>query len=244
MWANPITLWRKGILGMNCRNVAYIGRYNPRERYPLVDDKLLTKTVVRKAGVSAPELLLVIRTAERNRAHRADPHEIHAVRDQTGARQRRQRHSRHRRPRRRQTRQVERQPAVACRREATPFEHHQRPVFARRAHRRRLRGSVGNHRFDVRTHQLRRRARHPPDRVQGISGDGYAAARNEGIRRQGEPAPGRRGRGSRHRHRSQHRRGSVQPADPSASRHRSYAVENRGATLAATACRSRRGVTK
>lgn len=62
MWANPITLWRKGILGMNCRNVAYIGRYNPRARYPLVDDKLLTKTVVRKAGVTAPELLLVIRT--------------------------------------------------------------------------------------------------------------------------------------------------------------------------------------
>ncbi len=61
MWANPITLWRKGILGMNCRNVAYIGRYNPRERYPLVDDKLLTKLVVRKAGVTAPELLLVIR---------------------------------------------------------------------------------------------------------------------------------------------------------------------------------------
>ncbi len=61
MWANPITLWRKGILGMNCRNVAYIGRYNPRERYPLVDDKLLTKMVVRKAGVTAPELLLVIR---------------------------------------------------------------------------------------------------------------------------------------------------------------------------------------
>jgi len=61
VWANPITLWRKGILGMNCRNVAYIGRYNPRERYPLVDDKLLTKMVVRKAGVAAPELLLVIR---------------------------------------------------------------------------------------------------------------------------------------------------------------------------------------
>jgi len=56
MWANPITLWRKGILGMNCRNIAYIGRYNPRERYPLVDDKLLTKLVVRKAGVTAPEI--------------------------------------------------------------------------------------------------------------------------------------------------------------------------------------------
>ena len=61
MWANPITLWRKGILGMNCRNVSYIARYNPRERYPLVDDKLQTKMVVRKAGVTAPELLLVIR---------------------------------------------------------------------------------------------------------------------------------------------------------------------------------------
>ena len=62
MWANPITLWRKGILGMNCRNVAYIGRYNPRERYPLVDDKLQTKMVVRKAGVTVPDLLLVIAT--------------------------------------------------------------------------------------------------------------------------------------------------------------------------------------
>ena len=62
MWANPITLWRKGILGMNCRNVAYIGRYNPRERYPLVDDKLQTKMVVRKVGVTVPDLLLVIAT--------------------------------------------------------------------------------------------------------------------------------------------------------------------------------------
>ena len=62
MWANPITLWRKGILGMNCRNVAYIGRYNPRERYPLVDDKLQTKMVVRKVGVTVPDLLLVIGT--------------------------------------------------------------------------------------------------------------------------------------------------------------------------------------
>jgi alpha-L-glutamate ligase-like protein len=62
MWANPITLRRKGILGMNCRNVAYIGRYNPRERYPLVDDKLQTKMIVRKVGVTVPDLLLVIAT--------------------------------------------------------------------------------------------------------------------------------------------------------------------------------------
>jgi alpha-L-glutamate ligase-like protein len=62
MWANPVVLWRKGILGMNARNVAYINAYNPRARYPLVDDKLKTKMVVRRAGVTVPELLLVIRT--------------------------------------------------------------------------------------------------------------------------------------------------------------------------------------
>jgi len=62
VWANPISLWAKGILGMNARNVAYISRYNPRSRYPLVDDKLKTKLVVRKAGVTVPDLLLVIRT--------------------------------------------------------------------------------------------------------------------------------------------------------------------------------------
>jgi len=62
MWANPLALWHKGILGMNARNVAYITRYNPRSRYPLVDDKLKTKMVVRKAGVTVPDLLLVIRT--------------------------------------------------------------------------------------------------------------------------------------------------------------------------------------
>ncbi len=61
-WANPLRLWREGVLGMNARNVAYIARYNERKRYPLVDDKLKTKMVVRKAGVTVPDLLQVIRT--------------------------------------------------------------------------------------------------------------------------------------------------------------------------------------
>ena len=61
-WISPFVLRRRGILGMNRRNVAYINRYNARSRYPLVDDKLKTKLVAAKAGVTVPELLHVIRT--------------------------------------------------------------------------------------------------------------------------------------------------------------------------------------
>ena len=62
IWANPFTLTRRGVLGMNSRNVEYIGRYNGRRHYPLVDNKLETKLVVGKAGVTVPELLGVVRT--------------------------------------------------------------------------------------------------------------------------------------------------------------------------------------
>ena len=61
-WITPRALSRLGILGMNRRNVAYIGRYNPREHYPLVDDKLKTKLIAHKAGLQVPELLQVVRT--------------------------------------------------------------------------------------------------------------------------------------------------------------------------------------
>ena len=33
-----------GVLGLNERNVSYISRYNKRENFPLVDNKLKTKT--------------------------------------------------------------------------------------------------------------------------------------------------------------------------------------------------------
>ncbi len=58
--SNPFELKRKGILGMNQRNSAYIGRYNPRKLYPLVDNKLKTKIIARKANVTTPALLGVI----------------------------------------------------------------------------------------------------------------------------------------------------------------------------------------
>lgn len=61
-WISPWELRRRGILGMNRRNVAYISRYNPRSKYPLVDDKVQTKLVAKKMGLEAPKLLHVIST--------------------------------------------------------------------------------------------------------------------------------------------------------------------------------------
>lgn len=49
-----------GVLGINGRNAEYTLRYNPRDRYPLVDDKALTKQVAARAGVAVPELYGVI----------------------------------------------------------------------------------------------------------------------------------------------------------------------------------------
>jgi alpha-L-glutamate ligase-like protein len=55
-------LKRRGILGMNQRNVRFIGQYNERRRYPLVDNKMRTKLVAHKASVAVPELLKVVTT--------------------------------------------------------------------------------------------------------------------------------------------------------------------------------------
>ncbi|MFW6093510.1 MAG: alpha-L-glutamate ligase-like protein [Pseudomonadota bacterium] len=68
-WISPFALARRGILGMNRRNISYIGRYNPRSRYPLVDDKLRTKLIAEKARINVPALLHVVRTQ----------HEIEAI---------------------------------------------------------------------------------------------------------------------------------------------------------------------
>lgn len=70
-WISPLALARRGVLGMNRRNISYIARYNPRNRYPLVDDKLKTKLVARKARLKVPELLHVVQTQ----------HEIEAIQD-------------------------------------------------------------------------------------------------------------------------------------------------------------------
>ncbi|KII77083.1 alpha-L-glutamate ligase-like protein [Vibrio renipiscarius] len=69
-YTSPYRLRHKGIMGMNQRNHSYIGRYNDRSKYPLVDDKLKTKIIAEEAGATVPKLIGVIR-------HQADVGKIH-----------------------------------------------------------------------------------------------------------------------------------------------------------------------
>ncbi|OUR81584.1 alpha-L-glutamate ligase-like protein [Cycloclasticus sp. 46_120_T64] len=59
-WATPSQLRKQGILGMNSRNIDYIGRSNERRLYPLVDNKLKTKNAAIKMGMSVPKLIGVV----------------------------------------------------------------------------------------------------------------------------------------------------------------------------------------
>ncbi len=68
-WISPRQLKKLGMLGMNCRNVRYISRYNERRLYPLVDDKLQTKLLAAKHSVAVPELIHVVST----------PHEVESA---------------------------------------------------------------------------------------------------------------------------------------------------------------------
>ena len=60
-WIKPARLRELGMLGMNCRNVEFINRYNDRSLYPLVDNKLKTKLLAQEFGVSTPRLQFVVR---------------------------------------------------------------------------------------------------------------------------------------------------------------------------------------
>jgi alpha-L-glutamate ligase-like protein len=59
-WVSPWRLKRMGILGMNCRNRDFIGTYNPRRLFPLVDNKLKTKLLAEEYEVATPKLFFVI----------------------------------------------------------------------------------------------------------------------------------------------------------------------------------------
>lgn len=54
-------LRKLGILGMNCRNAAFILDHNPRALYPLVDDKLRMRDLCVRIGVPTPEVYATIR---------------------------------------------------------------------------------------------------------------------------------------------------------------------------------------
>jgi alpha-L-glutamate ligase-like protein len=60
IWNTYKQLKKAGILGMNRRNADYIALYNPRHKYPLVDDKLSTKSLAQTANIAVPELYHVV----------------------------------------------------------------------------------------------------------------------------------------------------------------------------------------
>ena len=53
---SPFELRDLGILGMNARNISFIGRYNQRKNYRLVDNKLETKSAALSRGIPVPQL--------------------------------------------------------------------------------------------------------------------------------------------------------------------------------------------
>ncbi len=56
-WTTPEKLRDAGVMGMNARNFHVISKYNDRRLYPLVDDKVQTKTLANKIGISTPKLI-------------------------------------------------------------------------------------------------------------------------------------------------------------------------------------------
>ncbi len=60
LFANPRRLREIGLLGMNERNF-FISRYNRRQLYPLVDDKMKTKLLAEQNGLAVAKLYGVVR---------------------------------------------------------------------------------------------------------------------------------------------------------------------------------------
>ncbi|MBM4273622.1 MAG: alpha-L-glutamate ligase-like protein [Deltaproteobacteria bacterium] len=62
MWNLARQLAALGVLGINRRNADFTLAHNPRRLYPLVDNKLQTKSIAAQAGIPIPELYGVIET--------------------------------------------------------------------------------------------------------------------------------------------------------------------------------------
>jgi alpha-L-glutamate ligase-like protein len=59
-WAWPDELRRRGIMGINQRNLDFILEANPRSLYPRVDNKLMTKEICQANGIPVPETYFVM----------------------------------------------------------------------------------------------------------------------------------------------------------------------------------------
>lgn len=60
MFSSGKRLEELGVIGLNRRNAEFVLRYNPRQFYPRVDDKLITKKLAHAAGIDVPPLYDVI----------------------------------------------------------------------------------------------------------------------------------------------------------------------------------------
>ncbi len=85
---SPTELHKLGIVGMNARNRRFIMKNNPRHLYPLVDDKLETKKLAKKAEIAVPELYGVIETVGqiKKKLHKIlDAHEEFVIKPSKGS---------------------------------------------------------------------------------------------------------------------------------------------------------------
>lgn len=64
MWKRYRQLRNLGILSINQRNSDFVLRYNKRNLFPLVDDKLKTKRLAIEAGIAVPPLYALIETEQ------------------------------------------------------------------------------------------------------------------------------------------------------------------------------------
>ena len=60
IFSTPQKLRAAGVLGMNARNYYIIGKHNKRSLYPLVDDKVKTKTLADSIDINTPHKIGVI----------------------------------------------------------------------------------------------------------------------------------------------------------------------------------------
>lgn len=70
---SPWTLRKLGVLGMNERNAGFILKNNPRDHYPLVDDKLRTKELLIRHRIPTPAVYARIERAHDLRSILHDP---------------------------------------------------------------------------------------------------------------------------------------------------------------------------
>jgi len=60
IFTNPKKFRNVGVLGMNARNFYVISRNNKRSLYPLVDDKVKTKTLANNIDINTPKMIGVV----------------------------------------------------------------------------------------------------------------------------------------------------------------------------------------